>query len=172
VVNVRWFFFLICAVAVVSTVRAQDQERKLIDRLLNPDMSLANPAQNKKFTNDRKAADRPAHVDTFYFEQKAAPRSYAGTRQFAAGQFTSRSFAAQKTAVTDARSQIQQISTTPVTPRARGVRETHDARKVVASRNYAGERTFLGRGKSQKSLDRQNAPMTIDDVRELLNKNK
>lgn len=136
-------------------------------------MSLANPAQNKKFTTDRKAVDRPANVGTFYVQQKPASRTYSGAREFAAGKFRSRAFVAgQKTANTSTRSEIQNAGMSPATPGAGGVRETHDGRKVVASRNYAGERPFLGRGKSQKSLDRQNPPMTIDDVRELLNKNK
>jgi hypothetical protein len=171
-VTVRSFCILICAFIAFANARAQDQERKLIDRLLNPDMSLANPAQSKKFTTDRKAAERPANVGTFYVEQKPATRTYPGPREFGTSQFRPRAFAGQKTANTASRTEIQKAATSPSTPRARGVRETHDARKVAASRNYAGERPFLGRGKSQKSLDRQNRPMTVDDVRELLNKNK
>jgi hypothetical protein len=173
VARVRSICILICAFAAFSTARAQDQERKLIDRLLNPDMSLANRAQQKSFTTDRKAIDKPANVGTFYVQQKPAPSTYAGTRQFASDQFHARPFASgQKAANTSSRSEIQNAATTPQTPSARGVRETRDARKVAASRNYAGDRPFLERGKSQKSLDRHNAPMTIDEVRELLNKNK
>jgi hypothetical protein len=173
VVDVRCFYVLICALIAFSAASAQDQERKLVDRLLNPDMSLANRAQNKKFAADQKRGDRPANVGTFYVQQKPAPSTYAGTREFAAGEFHSGAAAAgQKTANTTSRTEVQNAGTTPATPRARGVRETRDARKAVASHNYAGERPFLARGKSQKSLDRHNPPMTIDDVRELLNKNK
>ena len=169
----RRFYILICVFLALSTVRAQDQERKLVDRLLNPDMSLANRAQEKKFTADRRPIDKQANVGTFYIQQKPAPRSYSGTREFAGGEFRSRAFvASRKNANTSSRTEIQNAGTSAATQSARGVRETHDARKVVASRNYAGERPFLGRGKSQKSLDRQSPPMTIDDVRELLNKNK
>lgn len=169
----RRFYILICAFVALSSGRAQEQERKLVDRLLNPDMSLANTAQNKKFTTDSKVADKPANVGTFYLEQKPAPKSYSATREFTAGRFHSPVFVAgQKTANTSSRTEIQNADTRPAAPRARRVQETHDARKVATSRNYAGERPFLGRGKSQKSLDRKNPPMTIDDVRELLNKNK
>ena len=35
-----------------------------------------------------------------------------------------------------------------------------------------GERPFLDKGKSAKSLQRENPAMTIEQVRELLNKNK
>ena len=37
---------------------------------------------------------------------------------------------------------------------------------------FAGNRPFLGRGKSQEALSARDTPLTIDQVRELLNKNK
>src|SRR6266540_4086939 len=55
---------------------------------------------------------------------------------------------------------------------ARGVRDAPQSDKRVATRAYAENRPFLDEGKSQKSLNRQNAPLTIEQVRELLNKNK
>ena len=55
---------------------------------------------------------------------------------------------------------------------ARGTRDAPQSDKKVAVRTYAENRPFLEEGKSQKSLNRQNAPLTIDQVRELLNKNK
>jgi hypothetical protein len=153
--------------------RAQEQERKLVDRLLDPDTSLGNPAQNKKFTADRTSVDKQANVGTFYIQQKPDPKSYSARRDFRAGQFHSRSFAGgQNSANTSSRTEIQNTGQSVSTPAARGVRETQDARKTVTSRNYSGDRQFLERGKSQKSLDRHNAPMTIDEVRDLLNKNK
>ena len=39
-------------------------------------------------------------------------------------------------------------------------------------RKFADQHQFSERGKSQKSFDRQNPPLTIEQVRELLNKNK
>ena len=51
-------------------------------------------------------------------------------------------------------------------------RDLPQSDKKVPSRAYAENRPFLDQGKSQKSLNRQNAPLTIDQVRELLNKNK
>jgi hypothetical protein len=55
---------------------------------------------------------------------------------------------------------------------ARGTRNAPQSDKKAASREYSENRPFLDQGKSQKSLNRQNAPLTIDQVRELLNKNK
>jgi hypothetical protein len=170
---VRCFAVLFGLCLCAPIARAQEQERKLTDRLLSPDTSLANPAQNKKFTADRTSTDKKANVGTFYIQQKPGPKSASATRDFRAGQFHSRSFAGgQNSANASSRTQIQNTGRSVSTPNARDVRETHDARKAVASRNYSGERQFLDRGKSQKSLDRHNPPMTIDEVRELLNKNK
>lgn len=62
-----------------------------------------------------------------------------------------------------------QVTTTSST---RDARPAYDANLKVAGRKFTDQRSFRGRGKSQKSLDRQNPPLTIDQVRELLNKNK
>jgi len=37
---------------------------------------------------------------------------------------------------------------------------------------FAGNRPFLGQGKSQKALSAQDTPLTLEQVRELLNKSK
>src|SRR2546422_7056471 len=38
----------------------------------------------------------------------------------------------------------------------------HDSEKSIAGRSFANQRTFLDQGKSQKALDCQNPPLTID----------
>src|ERR1022692_4651115 len=58
------------------------------------------------------------------------------------------------------------------TQTARGVRRAADGDKKVNGRDFAGNRPFLGQGKSQKALSTQDKPLTIEQVRELLNKNK
>jgi hypothetical protein len=52
------------------------------------------------------------------------------------------------------------------------VRSVHDANKTVETRNNPTNRPFLVQGKSQKVLDQQKPSLTIEQVRELLNKNK
>jgi len=42
---VRWVSLLLCLTGFSLSLRAQEQESKLADRLLRPDMSLANSAQ-------------------------------------------------------------------------------------------------------------------------------
>ena len=167
----RQLSILLGLFCVISTVQGQEQERKLVDRLLSPDTTLDNPAQNKKFSADRRSLNKPANVGTFYFDQKTRPNDFSGTRGFRAGQFHSREYSSAKKANTASGVEIQNAQRKVDQPSARGVRETSDARKTVAIQKHGPERPFLDKGKSQKSLDRHPAPMSIDDVRELLNKN-
>ena len=158
----------------LCSVCAQDQEKKLLDRLLKPDMNLQNEAQNKKFTGDGSASiKKRATVGTFYVHQKTHSKNFAGTRDFSTAQFYSQTYhggrsayeASSKQKAVNARSAFANQT-------ARGVRDAPQSGKKVASREFAGTRPFLDEGKSQKSLNKQNAPLTIDQVRELLNKSK
>jgi hypothetical protein len=55
----------------ICCARGQDQERKLVDRLLKPDMAMQNDAQNKKFTGDNTASiNKQARVGSFYIHQQ------------------------------------------------------------------------------------------------------
>ena len=44
--------------------------------------------------------------------------------------------------------------------------------RAIATGNFTNSRAFLDKGKSQKALSQQSKPLTIEQVRELLNKNK
>ena len=167
---------VVCTVlaVLICGARGQDQERKLIDRLLKPDMALQNDAQNKKFAGDSSASmnKRPS-VGSFYIHQQPSSKNFSGTRDFAASRFYSQAYhggsSAYETSLqqTMANSQFARANHT-----ASGVRDAPQSGKKVASRAYAENRPFLDEGKSQKSLNQKNAPLTIDQVRELLNKNK
>jgi hypothetical protein len=155
-----------------SFAGAQDQESKLVERLLRPDMTLQNTTQNKKFIADGASINKKATVGTFYFHEKSNSKSFSNTREFSARQFDSRSF--QGTRAVSGISSQQPIgnSQPSYSIRTARVRDAHDADKAATSRAFAGNRQFLGQGKSQKALNRKNAPLTIEQVRELLNKNK
>jgi hypothetical protein len=159
---------------VICCVRGQDQERKLVDRLLKPDMTLQNDAQNKKFTGDSSASiNKPATVKSFYVHQKTRSKNFGGTRDFATSQFYSKTYHDGRSAYEVSSQQtLANSGFANANQTARGVRDAPQSGKKVASRAYAGTRPFLDEGKSQKSLNQQNAPLTIDQVRELLNKNK
>src|SRR2546430_10256947 len=75
--------------AALSCVRGQDQERKLVDRLLKPDMGLQNEAQNKKFIADGASTNKRANVGTFYIQKRSTSKSFLAIGQFLARPFTS-----------------------------------------------------------------------------------
>ena len=157
----------------LSYVRAQDQESKLVDRLLRPDMTLGNNAQTKKFIADRASINKQATVGTFYVQEKSNSKRFSGTRDFSARQFSSQPFHGTRSASGISSQQAVGDSRPAYATRtARDVRNSPQSDKKIASRSYAGNRPFLDEGKSQKALNRQNPPLTIEQVRELLNKNK
>ncbi len=159
--------------AALSCLRAQDQERKLVDRLLKPDMTLQSSEQKKKFIADGTSINKKANVGTFYVEKKSRSKTFSGTRELSTQQFNSRSFHGSHSAPENSSQQTTGNSRVAYpTQSARGPRPASQSDKKAASRAYAGNRPFLDQGKSQKSLNQQNAPLTIDQVRELLNKNK
>ena len=167
--------FAACLLILValSYVRAQDQESKLVDRLLRPDMTLGNNAQNKKFIADKASINKQATVGTFYVQKKSNSKSFSGTRDFSARQFNSQPFHGTRSASGISSQQAVGDSRPAYSTRtARDVRDAPQSDKKIASHPYAGNRPFLDQGKSQKSLNRQNPPLTIEQVRELLNKNK
>jgi hypothetical protein len=157
----------------LSCVRAQDQERKLVDRLLRPDMTLQNSEQKKKFIADGTSINKKANVGTFYVEKKSNSKTFLGTRELSTQQFNSQPYHGSRGAFENSSQQAVENSRRAYpTQSARGARDAPQSDKKITSQTYAGNRPFLDQGKSQKSLNRQNAPLTIDQVRELLNKNK
>ena len=145
-----------------------------MDRLLKPDMALQNDAQNKRFASDGSASiNKQASVGSFYIHQQTSSKNFSGTRDFTTSPFYSQAYHGGRSAYeassqqTMANSQFAHANHT-----ASGVRDAPQSGKKVTSRAYAGSRPFLDEGKSQKSLNQKNAPLTIDQVRELLNKSK
>lgn len=160
-------------IAALCSVRAQDQEKKLVDRLLKPDMTLQNDAQNKKFGGDGSASiNKRASVGSFYVFQKPRTKNFSGTRDFSTSQFYSQTYRGGRTAYETSSQQTLVNSKSTYASHAAYVRDAPQSGKKVATRTYAGNRPFLDEGKSQKSLSRKNEPLTIEQVRELLNKNK
>jgi hypothetical protein len=160
------------AIVSLPAALAQNQEHSLVDRLLKPDTTLQNSAQSKKFIADGAPITRRAAVSAFYIQQKPKPRSFAGTGEFSTAGFNSRSFPNGNRISTSAQKQAHDSSESYSTSSVSKLPNAPDSQKKQASRAFAGQRPFLERGKSQKSLDRKNPPLTIEQVRELLNKNK
>jgi len=161
----------------IANAVAQEQERKLIDRILKPNTTLENSAQNRKFSNTRSASfDKPLSLRPFYSPKKTALKTFPEERTFTPQQFAARHFRAGDSAANlSTRSQLKNADTMIATPAANaGTRVAPEATTTTTTpiRDYAGNRPFLDKGKSQKSLSAQNKPLTIEQVRELLNKSK
>ncbi|CAN5228556.1 hypothetical protein BH20VER2_BH20VER2_13090 [soil metagenome] len=166
---------LVFVVGFAVSALAQEQERKLLDRVLKPDMSLQNPVQEKQFRGGGSVTIKEARTKSFLFF-KRRPKE----KEFPAGTFHAQEFAG--TRVSRSQGAVANVATRRRIPKAdvpystaafTAVRGAHDAeKKAVDVSEFSGTRPFLGRGKSQKALSQQDRPLTIDQVRELLNKNK
>jgi hypothetical protein len=148
------------------------QERKLVDRLLKPDMSLQNSAQEKQFTVDGATLQKKARTKSFHVSERPPEKTFWNTGKFRTKEFGTRS-SPDSRAEARLAPRTQVAKTTPYsTTTFSGVRRAADSDKAAPVSEFAGSRPFLARGKSQKALSAQDRPLTIDQVRELLNKNK
>ena len=136
-------------------------------------MTLQNVAQNKKFSGDSSVSiNKRANVGTFYVHQKSSSKKFSGTRDFSTTQFYSQTYRGGRTAYVSSQQTLANSKAAYGSQAARGLREASQSGKKVVSRAYAGNRPFLDQGTNQKSLNRKNEPLTIEQVRDLLNKNK
>ena len=168
------FILLLASCAVLH---AQDQERKLVDRILQPDMTLGNPMQNKAFSGGGGTggvdASKNAYVKDFNFVQKFSPKAY-DAKQYDAKNYWQGDFQfTTKPASVKADSANEKSYETKTLP----VKDAREAGKgyETATRTYA-TREAQERGKSQNHLDEQykagKSQLNIDQVRDLLNKPK
>lgn len=154
-------------------VHAQEQEKKLLDRLLKPDTSLQNSAQDKQFQARGATTTKAVRTKSFHVTQRKSEKGFWNTQQVSVKEFATRS-----SRETDAKADLStrysgpDLNARSSTKAYSQVREASDANKSISATEYAGNRPFLGRGKSQKALSVQDKPLTIEQVRELLNKNK
>lgn len=145
-----------------------------MDRLLSPDLTLQSSVGDKQFNpGGGSISTKKAATKSFYLRQRLPEKNYPDARRLEPKEFrTNESAFAQRQANTEPRASLTSLNKTYQTGKAYQAGEARNAEKKVAATEFSGTRTFLIRGKSQKSLDARNRPMTIDEVRELLNKNK
>lgn len=169
----RLFGVLSLLLISIACAHGQEQENKLMERLLRPNMELNNDSQNKKFVADKTSVNKQASVGTFYVSKQPASKSYAGTRDFSAREYNAREFRSDKHAAnTKSLYEIPNSNEKYSANKTVGTSTVYDATRTAGNRKYAGSRPFLGKGKSQKALSQHDTPLTIEQVRELLNKNK
>lgn len=165
--------FALTLILSVCSSGAQVQEKKLIDRLLDPDMSLQNSAQNKKFTVEGTTKTKQAPTKSFYVAERPHEKVFNATRSFFTKIFgTRRSRYGDTQANLKTRSTIAAPQIPPTTSAYASVQSPYPTKRTYEVSEFPGTRPFLARGKSQKALSAQDRPLTIDQVRDLLNKNK
>jgi hypothetical protein len=169
--SVRISLALCVSLLLAISARAQEQEQKLLDRLLKPQTTLQNSSQNKKFVADGASIDKKATVKPFYVQEKSEPKGFPGTRNFRSTDFNAKSFYNARDTSHFGAMSARDPGKTFATSTSTSIRPANDRDKKSKTRQFAEQGPFLDKGKSQKSLDRHNPPMTIEQVRELLNKN-
>jgi hypothetical protein len=168
--------FILLAMIFAATAVAQQQEQRMMDRIMNPDRDRANPMGAKAFSA------KP-------FEGKAfrGTGEYTGVKSAQTKEFTTREFLGirnpwfgKKVFSTEAARDLNRYVLADRGYASRSV-ETRPARDegraaYTVNRTEAdAERAFLGRGKSQDSINTSypsGGALSIDEVRELLNRNR
>jgi hypothetical protein len=171
---VRWLSLSVGLLFLCSTARAQQQENKLIDRLLRPNMKLVNSAQNKNFTAvEGVSVDRKFSATELYRPLDRQTKSFGGTKRFPSKTFRTGKYAgAEAAAKHRPDADVGYASTVYKTNKSSLTHESSFATKKVNARDYGDNRPFLAEGTRQKQLSQQDKPMSIEDIRELLNKNR
>lgn len=160
-----------------ASVQAQEQDQRMMDRILNPNREKANDMSGKVFegrdfsgktfsTGDGYTGVRSAHPKEFHtreflgiknpwFGKKVHETGVAsqGMHRYLLGD---RSYATRDVPVKGAAGMDREAA-------------LNDRTSIATSR------TYLARGKAQGSIDQQypsTGPLSIDEVRELLNRNR
>jgi len=166
---VRCLFPTLLWTFIVSTIQAQHQEPSLIDRLLRPNMELRNSAQDKKFAVNSASVERDG---TFSVPPNRTEKSFAESKEVSTAQFIARAYNSGAGVIIAAQNRSADKQARLEGSGVVDVHSTLGAHATVTTRTYTEQQPFAEQGKSQKLLDRRNPPLTIDQVRELLNKNK
>ncbi len=146
----------------------------MLDRMMRPNMELNNSAQNKKFTAvEGVSVDKKFQAKEFSAATAQSSKSFWGAKSFLSKTFGTGKYArAEAAANAKAAAELASATTEFQTGKSSLVKRSSFAEKTTRVRDYSDNRPFLAQGPRQKILDQQNQahPMSIDDVRELLNK--
>lgn len=157
-----------------TTAVAQQQEQGMMDRILNPDRDRANPMGAKAFSG------KPFEGRAF-----AGTGEYTGVKSARTKEFTTREFLGirnpwfgKKVYSTEAARELNRyvLADRDYASRSVETRAARDEGRTAGTVNRTevdGERAFLGRGKSQDSINTTypaGGALSIDEVRELLNR--
>ena len=166
---------LIAILVLPVPLRAQQQERKLLDRIQRPNMELTNPMQAKSFEGGGGVKMKSASIGkspydagkTANLKEFSWARSFLGIKNPWFGNRVFETKAAPLSGAANINSSFQ------VRDAAVGGFSASDKKARVATSDM-NLRPFLIRGNSAQGLDqisdKISKEMTIDDIREMLNK--
>ena len=163
-----------CLFLTSGKAQAQAQENGLLSRIDHPDRNLAFPLSSKQFGATAAFKDKTANVKSFGFGKTA---NFAGdgsfhTQSFVSSTYKSKGFNLRDGASPGAKSfgQTNKLFDT----KSVDVRDARDANKTLAVHAYDSHDPFIVHGKRQDTYDEmlKRNKLTIEEVRELLNKNK
>ncbi len=154
--------------------KAQGQESGLLDRIGHPDRTLAFPLTNKNFGKTATFKDKAASTRSFALGKSAnlAGGGVFRTHSFESAAYKPKDFAFKEGASPGAMTfaQMNKLFDT----RSVDVRDARDANKTLAVHSYGTPDAFVVRGKRQDTYDEmlKRKKLSIEEVRDLLNKNK
>jgi hypothetical protein len=134
-------------------------------------MELQNKAQGKRFVASSAVIEHRGSVGTFLLQPNRGEKSFVDTHTLTTTEYPSRSLITERT-ISSSQNRSANMPGPVGTSSVRDIHSANTPDNAGTSRMFADQHQFREQGKSQKSLDRQNPPLTIDQVRELLNKNK
>lgn len=148
----------------------------MLDRINNPDLTLKFDPAEKQFSAGGAINDKTAAVKAFAFSKSANVREGFRTQKFSgAKSFGTKDYAGSKDAAIAKRRFAQ--ADRPYGTRDFTVRDALEANKSLVVKTYANaslKEPYVPRGKSQGTIDSlmEDKNLDIDQVRELLNKNR
>ncbi|MFZ4775616.1 MAG: hypothetical protein ACOYM3_09650 [Terrimicrobiaceae bacterium] len=171
-------FILFLLIAFAAAGRAQTQERKLVDRVMKPDMSLGNPLQNKSYSGGTSLGEKTATTaDSSYWGVKDARiKEYPLTRSFMGikNPWFGNKVMDTKSADLWSKYAIKNADREVSVKKAEAVGYYDATKSAYFGSPVVPTRVFIPRADSQGAVsqitEKINNKMTIDEVRELLNK--
>jgi hypothetical protein len=166
----------VLAMLFAASAVAQQQEKSMMERIFNPDMELKNSFEGKSFEGKSFASREFRGAD-----------GYAGVKSAQTKEFATRKFLGirnpwfgKEVYETDAARDLRRYA---LADRGYSTRplETKSSRDAVKQAPASGKteadatRSFLGRGKSQDSLNASNpsgGALSMEEVREILNRSR
>jgi len=137
-------------------------------------MTLVNSAQDKKFAGTEiTPVDKKFVAKSFIAVDERTVKSFSREKDFPAKRFeTERVARAEPAPNIQTKAKMASANAEFATGKSFLVQTASDEGKVAATSDYTNGRPFIGKGTRQKILSQEDKPLTIDEVRELLNKSK